>query len=83
VSVLAPGDLEDHRGGALAGFADAVALDEHDQPDVVLDWKSDVAPDERTKSVYREQVAQYAQALDAQRGAVVYLTSGQIDWLPT
>jgi CRISPR-associated exonuclease Cas4 len=30
---------------------------------------------------YRQQLLQYVQALSAARGAVVYMTSGQIDWV--
>ena len=64
---------------ALAGYADAVALDQDGCVDLVIDWKSDVAPDDRTRASYREQVARYVEALGAGRGAVVYLTSTQID----
>ena len=80
--MLASGTELEGRRSAVAGFADAVAVDEDQRPDVVIDWKSDVAPDERTRSLYLDQVAQYVSTLGARRGAAVYLTTGQIDWLP-
>ena len=79
VPVLAPAYDADTPVAAIAGFADAVALDDDGRVEVVIDWKSDVAPDDRTRGLYRGQVAQYVEALDARQGAVVYMTSGQID----
>jgi CRISPR-associated exonuclease Cas4 len=65
--------------GLIVGRADAVARTEEGSL-VVFDWKSDVAPREAERSAYRQQLRQYLHVLDAQRGAVVYLTSGNIDW---
>ena len=48
---------------------------------VVFDWKSDVAPSGRNRVAYREQLGQYLHVLGAQRGAIVYMTSGRIDWI--
>jgi ATP-dependent exoDNAse (exonuclease V) beta subunit len=79
VSVLAPGADVEGRASAVAGFADAITVDDDERLDVVIDWKSDVAPDERTRGLYRDQVAQYVRALGAQRGAVVYMTPGLVD----
>lgn len=67
-------------GELIAGRADAVAR-ANDGALVAFDWKSDVAPSERDRSAYRAQLAQYMRALGAQRGAVVYMTSGLIDWI--
>ncbi|UVO30329.1 exodeoxyribonuclease V subunit beta [Bradyrhizobium arachidis] len=67
-------------GELVAGRADAVA--QADNGDLVaFDWKSDVAPNERDRSAYRAQLAHYLRVLGAQRGAVVYMTSGHIDWI--
>lgn len=56
-----------------------------DRPDdeslVVFDWTSDVAPKEDDRAAYRQQLAQYLHATGAQRCAVVYLTSGRVDWV--
>jgi len=65
--------------GLIVGRADAVARTK-DGSLVVFDWKSDVAPREAERSAYRQQLRQYLHVLGAQRGAVVYMTSGYIDW---
>jgi CRISPR-associated exonuclease Cas4 len=67
-------------GEPVAGRADAVARADNGDL-VVFDWKSDVSPSEPNRSAYREQLGQYLRVLRAQRGAVVYMTSGRIDWV--
>ena len=64
----------------IAGRADAVAQSE-DGDTVVFDWKSDVAPKRAERSAYRQQLGQYLHVIGARRGAVVYMTSGQVDWV--
>jgi len=81
VSVLAPGVAAEGQAAAVAGYADAITVDDNQSLDVVIDWKSDVAPDEQTRGLYRDQVAQYIGALGARRGAVVYLTRAQVEWV--
>jgi CRISPR-associated exonuclease Cas4 len=66
--------------GLIVGRADAVARTE-DGSLVVFDWKSDVAPRETERSAYRQQLRQYLHVLGTQRGAIVYMTSGYIDWI--
>jgi CRISPR-associated exonuclease Cas4 len=67
-------------GELIAGRADAAArADDGDL--VVFDWKSDVAPSEANRSAYQQQLGQYLRVLGAQRGAVVYMTPGRIDWI--
>lgn len=67
-------------GELVAGRADAVARAASGDL-VVFDWKSDVAPNERSRSAYRSQLGLYLRVLGAGRGAVVYMTSGRIDWV--
>ena len=67
-------------GELVAGRADAVARADNGEL-IVFDWKSDVAPNVRDRAAYREQLGQYLRVLGAQRGAVVYMTSGSIDWI--
>jgi CRISPR-associated exonuclease Cas4 len=69
-------------GELISGRADAVVRAE-DGDLVVFDWKSDVAPSERSRMAYREQLRQYLRVLGAHRGAVIYMTSGRIDWITT
>jgi CRISPR-associated exonuclease Cas4 len=66
--------------GLIVGRADAVARTEDDGL-IVFDWKSDVAPREAERSTYRQQLRQYLHVLGTQRGTIVYMTSGHIDWM--
>jgi ATP-dependent exoDNAse (exonuclease V) beta subunit len=65
---------------AIAGRVDAVAIDEG-RADIVIDWKSDIAPTETTIAKHRAQLSQYLAVTDTERGALVYLTTGQIRWV--
>jgi CRISPR-associated exonuclease Cas4 len=64
----------------IGGRADAVARAE-DGSRVVFDWKSDIAPKEADRAAYRQQLGQYLHVIGAQRAAVVYMTSGRLDWI--
>lgn len=64
-----------------AGVADAISFDGAGQPDVVIDWKSDVAPSEATLAHYRAQVSSYLQMTGAKRGLIVLATSGKTIWI--
>jgi CRISPR-associated exonuclease Cas4 len=68
------------KGALLSGRADAVAL-EAGVPESVFDWKSDVAPTDRDRAAYRAQLLEYAKAIGAPRGAVVYMSLGQLHWI--
>lgn len=67
-------------GELLAGRADATAY-EGAAPAVVLDWKSDVAPTAQDRTQYRRQVQEYMTAIGAPRGAVVYMSLGEVGWI--
>ncbi|TYL83145.1 UvrD-helicase domain-containing protein [Bradyrhizobium cytisi] len=68
-------------GGILvAGRADAVAV-AVGRAVVAFDWKSDVAPTTADRQTYAGQLLQYLEAVGAPRGAVVYLTLGELDWI--
>jgi hypothetical protein len=47
----------------------------------VFDWKSDVTPEFGARSAYAGQIAQYMKVLGAERGAIVYMSLGQIQWV--
>jgi CRISPR-associated exonuclease Cas4 len=64
----------------VAGRVDAVAY-ASSKPRIVFDWKSDVAPDASARASYASQIAQYAHILGAERGAVVYMSLGQVQWV--
>lgn len=60
----------------VSGIADAVALATGGNIEVVVDWKSDVAPTAGTVDGYRKQVRDYLQATGASRGLIVLMTPG-------
>ena len=62
------------------GRADAVFIGPHGIQ-VVLDWKSDVAPSAAARNAHRDQMLTYMQATSAKRGAIVYMTNGAVTWL--
>jgi ATP-dependent exoDNAse (exonuclease V) beta subunit len=65
---------------ALAGRADAIAVRDG-LVSVVVDWKSDVAPTAEDIRAHAGQIRQYMAALNAARGALVYMTSGTVQWV--
>ncbi len=65
---------------ALAGRIDAIAY-AGDVAEVVIDWKSDVAPGEADMRLHAGQLEDYLRATGAARGAVVYMTPGIVRWV--
>ena len=63
---------------AVAGIADAIALDAQGRPRVVVDWKSDVDPSPDTIDHYRAQVRTYLDMTGAKRGLIVMMTGGRV-----
>ncbi|PBB22713.1 DNA helicase [Mesorhizobium sp. WSM4307] len=64
----------------IAGRADALAIIE-DRVDAAIDWKSDVHPAPAVREAHMRQLRDYLSATGAVRGAIVYLTSGEITWV--
>ncbi|TGV11383.1 DNA helicase [Mesorhizobium sp. M8A.F.Ca.ET.173.01.1.1] len=64
----------------IAGRADALAIIE-DRVDAAIDWKSDVHPTPAAREEHVQQLRDYLSATGAMRGAIVYLTSGEIAWI--
>jgi exodeoxyribonuclease-5 len=62
----------------IAGFADAIAFDPSGVPQIVVDWKSDVAPSAETIEHYRSQVRTYLDTTGAERGLIVLMTLGTV-----
>lgn len=60
------------------GIADAIALSPDGAIEVVVDWKSDVAPTAQAIDGYRGQVSAYIRATGAQRGLIVLMTPGTV-----
>ncbi|MFC3784084.1 exodeoxyribonuclease-5 [Sphingopyxis italica] len=63
---------------ATAGVADALTTDDDGRPVVIVDWKSDVAPEQATIEHYRAQVRAYLAVAGAERGLIVMMTTGQV-----
>ncbi len=64
---------------AIHGIADAVAPGDGDAVDLIVDWKSDVAPAQEAIDHYRQQVDTYRKLVGAPRGLVVFVTSGRVE----
>ncbi|MDR9392303.1 MAG: UvrD-helicase domain-containing protein [Trueperaceae bacterium] len=61
----------------VSGIADAVALDEQGDVALVIDWKSDFAPNEDTRQSYARQLRTYLDVLDAPAGLLVFAARGE------
>lgn len=64
----------------VAGRADALAINGQ-QIDAAIDWKSDVNPTLAVRKAHAQQLHDYLVATNASRGAIVYLSSGEIVWV--
>jgi len=64
---------------AVSGIVDALVCDDDRNIEIVIDWKSDVRPTEKTRDNYREQVRDYINATGANYGMIVYMTYGEVD----
>jgi ATP-dependent exoDNAse (exonuclease V) beta subunit len=71
-------EMRDGEEILLSGQADAVAFDETGAIDVVVDWKSDVAPEPSSIGHYRQQIGDYRTQTKATRALLVFMTTGQV-----
>jgi len=63
---------------STAGIADAVAIDGQGKVIYVLDWKSNVHPSPANIQHHAGQLRIYLNLLGASKGALIYLTTGQV-----
>ena len=68
---------EQNAGTGVAGIIDAIAYSSVGKPEVVFDWKSDVAPTAERRQHYAAQVREYLSMTGAIRGIVVYMATGE------
>ena len=71
----------DHVDGvevATTGVVDALCLGESGEPEMIIDWKSDVDPDPTVAEQYRGQVKRYLEVTGTPAGMVVFVTTGTI-----
>jgi hypothetical protein len=64
----------------VAARADAVAF-QAGAPAVAFDWKSDVAPSADDHDAYASQLLEYLELIGAEKGAVFYMTTGEVRWI--
>jgi CRISPR-associated exonuclease Cas4 len=64
----------------VSARADAIAF-EAGVAVAAFDWKSDVAPTKDDYDGYASQLLEYLELSGAEKGAVVYMTSGEIRWV--
>ena len=62
----------------MAGIVDAIAYNLEGTPELVFDWKSDVAPTPDAREHHAAQVREYLDCTKAARGLVVYMTTGEV-----
>ena len=62
------------------GRADAVAV-QGTVLHAVLDWKSDISPGRDDRSHHTSQLKDYLDAIGAPKGAIVYMTLGEVVWI--
>jgi exodeoxyribonuclease-5 len=72
-------DLAEEDSVAMHGIADAIVPGDGNSVDLVVDWKSDVAPPQEAIDHYRRQVDTYRRLVGAPRGLVVFVTSGRVE----
>jgi len=68
------------RETVVFGVADAVApsVDDPSRIDIVVDWKSDIRPDDGHLALYRKQLRDYVSEFGAAAGLLVFMSQGII-----
>ncbi|MDA9398721.1 MULTISPECIES: UvrD-helicase domain-containing protein [unclassified Bradyrhizobium] len=64
----------------VAARADAIAFEKAVRI-AAFDWKSDVAPTTDAHEAYASQLLEYLELIGIEKGAVVYMTSGEVRWV--
>lgn len=67
-------------GSLLAGRADALAV-ANNTVIAAFDWKSDISPSEEERLGHLAQLRAYLELTQAPRGALVYMSLGEVVWL--
>jgi ATP-dependent exoDNAse (exonuclease V) beta subunit len=65
----------------MAGRVDAAAFTAAGEMEVVIDWKSDIAPGAQQFADHAEQLRLYLEATGAPRGALVYMSLARVRWV--
>jgi ATP-dependent exoDNAse (exonuclease V) beta subunit len=70
----------DYDGALVAGRADALSVVDG-RIEAVVDWKSDLDPSSADRAAHANQILAYLRLTGASRGALVYLSRGEILWV--
>jgi len=70
----------DQDGVLVAGRADALSI-VNGRIEAVLDWKSDLDPSPAERAAYASQIKSYLEVTGASRGALAYVSRGEIFWI--
>jgi CRISPR-associated exonuclease Cas4 len=70
----------DADGTLVAGRADALSI-VNGRVNAVVDWKSDVDPGPEERAAHARQLTTYMRITGALRGALVYLSRGEVVWV--
>jgi len=65
----------------MAGRVDAAVRAENGPFEVIIDWKSDIAPGPQQLADHVDQLRLYLEATGAPRGALVYMSLGRVRWV--
>lgn len=71
---------KDQDGVFVSGRADALSIVDG-RIEAVIDWKSDLDPSPARRSAYTHQIKSYLEVTGASRGALVYVSRGEIVWV--
>lgn len=69
---------DDKIEGATFGIMDAAAIDEKNEIEIIVDWKSDRSPTSATIEMYKQQIKDYMKMNSAKRGLIVFMGSGKV-----
>jgi ATP-dependent exoDNAse (exonuclease V) beta subunit len=61
-----------------AGIVDAIGYNLQGAPELVFDWKSDVAPTPNKRQHHAAQVREYLESTGAGRGVIIYMSAGEV-----
>jgi exodeoxyribonuclease-5 len=70
--------IESNETVGTAGIVDAIAYNLEGAPELLFDWKSDVAPTPNTRQHHAAQVQEYLESTGAACGVIVYMSAGEV-----
>jgi hypothetical protein len=62
----------------VSGIADAIAYDQNEKIEAIVDWKSDVHVSDQKLAMYRAQLSDYKTQTGAEQASIVLMTTGVV-----